>query len=264
VRLTDKSVGNFTTNKYNGFVQYIQNLNPEIKKLGVIHYSNPSPENVYGEGFFDNTPVLDIPYIMWHKSTGDTIGLKLTCGDEYTLSGLSTRYYDLVDQNGNILGKCFNELKLFVIEDQELLFAMSYKSNRSWTLPSFNLGFNTNINMGCPTCIITTDITTTNPTTINGDGVISITNINNTYGDILIIVQGQSSTGITKNINITSSDIVSSLPININVPIDTYDVKIYDLGAIGTDGKPCVDEYTNIIITNPTSILGIYDVEPIE
>ena len=55
-----------------------------------------------------------------------------------------------------VVGKVFNELKMFVIEDQELLFAMSYKSNRSWTLPDY-----TAITQDIPPCIIPTGISVT-------------------------------------------------------------------------------------------------------
>lgn len=138
----DKSMG--------GFVSYIQNQAPVYKKLGVIHYTNSSPANVYGEGFLLKTAVLDIPTIMWHKSSGITLGASfIQHGNSKLLTGntksLNITYYDLVDVNNTsvVVGKVFNDLKLFVIEDQELLFAMSYKSNRNWTLPDYDANTNT-------------------------------------------------------------------------------------------------------------------------
>jgi hypothetical protein len=59
----------------------------------------------------------------------------------------NTNYANLVDQFGNIAGKVFTDLKIFIIEDQELLQAMSYKTNRSWTLAQINAGFNAS---ACP------------------------------------------------------------------------------------------------------------------
>jgi len=108
----------------------------------VIHYSNNSPANTYGEEFYLNTEILQIPTIMWHKSSGNTLGVTLVAtGSSKILSGatksLNITYYDLADLSGNIVGKVFTGLKIFVIEDQELLFAMSYKSNRSWTMPDY-------------------------------------------------------------------------------------------------------------------------------
>ena len=154
VELSDRTFGQFNTVAYGGFVSYIQNQAAIYKKLGVIHYTNSSPANVYAEGFYLNSPKLEIPVIMWHKSTGITLGatfvaennLKLLTG---TTKSLNSYYYDLVDTNDNtvIIGKVFPDLKIFVIEDQELLFAMSYKSNRSWTLPNYVISNNTII--GC-------------------------------------------------------------------------------------------------------------------
>lgn len=130
----------FKNRKYGGFVSYIQNQAPVLKKLGVIHYSNSSPANVYGEGFLQDTPTLDIPTIMWHKSGSKTLGVTLgALGSQKLLEGLDIYYYDLTDPEGFIVGKIFPDLKIFVIEDQELLFAMSYKSNRSWTIPDFDI-----------------------------------------------------------------------------------------------------------------------------
>jgi hypothetical protein len=137
VQVGNKTYGQFDSHPYAGFVSYIQNQAPYYKKLGIIHYTNSSPANVYAEGFYLNTAKLIIPTIMWHKSSGSTLGATFIAGNGYSLSGLSAHYYDLVDATNPaaIVGKIFDELKLFVIEDPELLFAMSYKSNRSWTLP---------------------------------------------------------------------------------------------------------------------------------
>ncbi|MFA5207118.1 MAG: hypothetical protein WC428_00310 [Candidatus Paceibacterota bacterium] len=140
--LGDKTFGQFDSRAYGGFVSYIQSQQPYYKKLGVIHYTNSSPANVYGEGFYLKTPLLEIPTIMWHKNNTATLGAKFKSGNGFTLTNLGIHYYDLVDVNDPtiIVGKIFDELKIFLIEDQELLFAMSYKSNRSWTLPEFIMG----------------------------------------------------------------------------------------------------------------------------
>jgi hypothetical protein len=140
-----RTFGQYNNVAYGGFVSYIQNQAPIYKKLGVIHYTNSSPANVYAEGFYLKTPKLEIPTIMWHKSSGATLGVTLIAsGSSKLLTGttrsLNTFYYDLADLNGNVVGKVFTDLKIFVIEDQELLFAMSYKSNRSWTLPNYIIG----------------------------------------------------------------------------------------------------------------------------
>ena len=155
VQASGRTFAQFKDVAYGGFVSYIQNQAPLYKKLGVIHYTNDSPANVYAEGFYLKTPRLDIPTIMWHKSTGTTLGVTLTAsgspklitGSTSGATALNSEYYDLVDSDGNIVGKVFTDLKIFVIEDQELLFAMSYKSNRSWTLPNYVISSSSN--SGC-------------------------------------------------------------------------------------------------------------------
>lgn len=149
---------------FGGIVQYLQRVDPTVENIGIIHYTNLSPSNNYGEGLVadpSTTPILDLPSIMWHKYTGATIGLTLK-GDyssSSTLPDLNTPYENLVDDVGNVVGKVFPDMKLFIIEDQELLFAMSYKSNRSWTLPAINADFNASL---CPTSDV--DITIENVT----------------------------------------------------------------------------------------------------
>ena len=138
VQAGDLKYTQYNNRTFGGFVSYIQNQAPTIKKLGVIHYTNSSPANVYGEGFLQDTPTVDIPTIMWHKSTAKTLGTTLSpIGGQQLLAGLNLYYYDLADSEGFVVGKMFSDLKIFVIEDQELLFAMSYKTNRSWTLPDY-------------------------------------------------------------------------------------------------------------------------------
>ena len=161
VQFPDRKFGQFNSRGYGGFVSYIQNQAPVLKKLGVIHYTNSSPANVYGEGFYQDTPILEIPTVMWHKSSSKTLGTTLTpIGGVQTLTGdtvsLDARYYDLADEQGFVVGKVFIDMKMFVIEDQELLFAMSYKSNRSWTVPDYNAFINE-----VPECPVPTGITVT-------------------------------------------------------------------------------------------------------
>jgi len=138
-----RNMSQYFSRSFGGFVRYIERISTDIKKIGIIHFSNSSPNNHYGEGLFEDTPVLELPTIMWHYETGSTIGLTLTSAfDVQYLPDLETPYRDLVDRFGNVVGKVFNDLKVFVIEDQELLFAMTYKGNRNWTLPKPTIGLN--------------------------------------------------------------------------------------------------------------------------
>ncbi len=185
VSATNKKYSQFKTAEYGGFVSYVQGQSSVIKKLGVIHYSNMSPLNTYGESLFENSPIVTIPTVMWHKSTTQKLGVILTgstvekkiVSTNPNTSGLTNTfeltYHDLVDESGYVIGKIFNDLKLFVIEDQELLFALSYKSNRSWSLPNYNVGFDENYSR-CATC----------------DIVVQSINVNNIMGSVDIVVDG--------------------------------------------------------------------------
>ena len=143
----NKSYLEYNSTLESGFVKYIQNHKKIYDMLGVIHYTNPSPTNTYAEGLYKNTTEINIPTVMWHKpkDTETTygnmkMGLKLIAyGDKKRLDGeilsLGISYYDLADEDGYVVGKIFTGLKIAVIEDQDLLFALSFKSNRNWTLP---------------------------------------------------------------------------------------------------------------------------------
>ena len=141
----------------------------DIKSISIIHYSNVEtcvnqPEQIYGQKFYvdtsiSNSPILEIPTLMWHRrefsgsGTGDIIGgTFIATGNTkaVTLNGSITdiTYYDLVDAlNPSIpVGRLFPELQTLTIDNQELVAALSYKSNRNWTLPTLGYGLTTDTN----------------------------------------------------------------------------------------------------------------------
>jgi len=157
---------------YNSFDNKITVKPQDQKAIAIIHYTNQDIDNVYGEKFstvpFDpQNPTDDIglarhfrlsmPTLMWHKSTGATIGQTFwidppgydLCTPYYIKSTKSLdmndpgiRYYQLwdtnPDSNGNLnrIGKVFPDQEIVIIDDEEVIAAMSYKSNRNWTLPA--------------------------------------------------------------------------------------------------------------------------------
>ena len=73
------------------------------------------------------------------------------------------RYYYLTDDNKgggtevNIVGKVYPDYKMVIIDDEELLAAMTYKSNRSYTLPvpvTSQLAAGTSCASGCTNGIL--------------------------------------------------------------------------------------------------------------
>ncbi|MFW6219285.1 MAG: WD40/YVTN/BNR-like repeat-containing protein [bacterium] len=130
-----KQIDKYNSRQYVNFINYVES---KAKHVGIIHYTNNSPSNIYGEQLCSNLS-LEIPTIMWHNNVKGEIGIKIRSGSTIKKNeSFDLIYRDLVDENDYVVGKVFPCLKIFLIEDQELIFAMSYKSNRNWTLPSFD------------------------------------------------------------------------------------------------------------------------------
>ncbi len=163
---------------YNSFGEKIYVLPNEQKTISIIHYTNQGIDNFYGEKFatepFDLTESgatgqarnfkLELPTLMWHKSKTGIVGetfymdpegfddlnllqphfMLSSKNDTMNLPGL--RYFHLWDTHANIdgypsrVGKVFPDLKMIVVDDEELCAAMSFKSNRNYTLPAPRLG----------------------------------------------------------------------------------------------------------------------------
>ena len=155
---------------YNSFDEEIVVTPQAQKAIAIIHYTNQDIDNVYGEKFStipydpqnpnDDTGLarhfkLTLPTLMWHKSTGATIGQTFyidpegydLCKPYYIKSTENVdmndpgiRYFHLwdtnPDTNGNLnrVGKVFPDQEIVVIDDEEIIAAMSYKANRNWTL----------------------------------------------------------------------------------------------------------------------------------
>lgn len=157
---------------YNSFDEEVKVLPNNQKAIAIIHYTNQDIDFVYGEKFatipFDpQNPTnqtglarhfkLHIPTLMWHKSTGSTIGETFMidppnydlCKPHFVKSTKNLRmnepgirYFQLWDLNPdsnnnlNRIGKVFPDQQLIVIDDEEVVAALSNKSNRNWTLPA--------------------------------------------------------------------------------------------------------------------------------
>ena len=157
---------------YNSFDEKIVVRPQDQKAIAIIHYTNQDIDHVYGEKFatqpFDpQNPTddiglarhfkLNIPTLMWHKSTGSTIGQTffidppgfdlckpyyIKSSENIDMNDPGIRYYHLwdtnADSNGNLnrIGKVFPDQEIIVIDDEEVIAALSYKSNRNFTLPA--------------------------------------------------------------------------------------------------------------------------------
>jgi hypothetical protein len=144
------------------------------KAIAIIHYTNQTIDLFYGEKFalepFDNTVAdttgqgrnfkVHLPWLMWHKNPeccqGQTfyvdppgfVGLNLfsvqymTSKKNDDMNNPGMRYYHLWDTFANVdgypsrIGKVFPDQKIIIIDDEEIIAAMTYKANRNWTLPA--------------------------------------------------------------------------------------------------------------------------------
>lgn len=128
-------------------------------KIAILHFSNFNTRNQYGEFLYvDNSNgstvlKLDLPTLMWHgrwfggSALGDRLGMRfISQGNAKYIDALNNNieYYELAEdpqfiepgRTPIVVGKVFTELKILTIEHPELIAAMSYKSNRNWTLPN--------------------------------------------------------------------------------------------------------------------------------
>ena len=161
---------------YNSLGDQITVPGKDQKTIAIIHYTNNTIDFVYGEKFalqpYDAENVtntvgmarnfrLHIPTLQWHKSSGeccsgqtfyvdpsgfDEQGLfqeqYLTSKYNIDMNIPGHRYYHLWDTYANPdgkpsrIGKVFPDSHTIVIDDEEIVAAMSYKSNRNWTLPA--------------------------------------------------------------------------------------------------------------------------------
>ena len=135
--------------EYNGTKQYL-GFSSDTPAFGVIHYTNNFTGNTYAEQLIEGSVVMEIPYLMWWNTPGNngqvmTQGLVLYDGGNDaaitdTIAGTTYRNLkDSLSSNALVVGRVYHKLKTIVITDQELLTALSYKANRNWTLPNFNL-----------------------------------------------------------------------------------------------------------------------------
>lgn len=132
-------------------------LDDVSKSISLIHYTNNTVSNLYGEYFYidntnDKTVKIHYPTLMYHRRTGVT-GSGTTMGMTFLASG-STKYVgtsnleyvDLIEDptlvtgTVKVVGRVYPQLKAISIHDDEIVAATSYKSNRNWTLPELACG----------------------------------------------------------------------------------------------------------------------------
>lgn len=192
-----------SVNYYNSFDEKIVVQPEEQKAIAIIHYTNQTIDFFYGEKFAlepydsanpDDTTgqarnfKLHLPWLMWHKNpeccSGQTFWVDPAGFEDKNLfdvqyiqsnknSGMNQpgiRYYHLWDTHANAdgypsrIGKVFPDSKIVIIDDEEIIAAMSYKANRNWTLPAPQVSLVTPNTCGTPTSTIDGILTGNNET----------------------------------------------------------------------------------------------------
>ena len=161
---TIDQISGFTTYgsiQYNGTKHFFGFKN-ELPAFGVIHYTNKFTGNTYAEMFVEGTFEMNLPGIMWHhcyeayynndltipfdalNASGTTWGLFLSDAIGVTMydpisKSTYRNLYDGRNSEAFSVGRVYHKLQIIIITDQELLTALSYKSNRNYTLPDYEL-----------------------------------------------------------------------------------------------------------------------------
>lgn len=130
--------------QYAGTRQYF-GFSSDTPAVGFIHFTNEMSGKTYGEQFIEGTVKISAPMVLWHHQPGVPNGSGSTNGvvlyDRHGTTNFdhvaksTFRYLKDSISGGTIVGRVYHKLKIIVITDQELLIALSYKSNRNYTYP---------------------------------------------------------------------------------------------------------------------------------
>ena len=159
----------YPTSYYNSYNEQVEVKPEEQRCIAVIHYSELGDLKNVPERFFEYDDYIStnnveasalledsvgntitdleyfevyIPFVQYHRNTGTTIGVLLTMDTtDYYVSSSKNAYQKikfryLLDETNAKVGKIFVNNKVVVIDDQELVAVMDYKSNRKYTLPA--------------------------------------------------------------------------------------------------------------------------------
>jgi hypothetical protein len=129
-------------------------LDTVSKSISIIHYTNNTISNYYGEFLFidganGKNVNIYMPDLMYHRrdyptGSGTTMGMTfIATGSTKFITNTQIEYVDLIEDptlipSGTtpaIVGKVLPQFKIVVLDDDEIVAAISYKSNRNWTLP---------------------------------------------------------------------------------------------------------------------------------
>lgn len=157
---------NNETYYYNSLGDKINVLPNDQKTIAIVHYTNNTISNVYGEKFsmepYSSGEIgearnfkITIPWLRWHKSSSEgqefyvdppnnnllnPYYIESAVNDNLNEPGL--RYFHLWDTSStpNRVGKVWPDLKIITFDDEEIVAVLSGKGNRTFTLPAPKIG----------------------------------------------------------------------------------------------------------------------------
>lgn len=125
------------------------------RTVGFIHQTDPTIDIDRTDRLQLSSTTLYLPTLLWHRKPEYKQGSATKGGHAFTDKS-SLLYYDPVAQlsysklmdspniGGIEVGRVYHDIRMMVITHQDLLNAMSYKSNRNWTLPEMKTSISEN------------------------------------------------------------------------------------------------------------------------
>lgn len=135
--------------EYAGAKRYF-GFDMNTRMVGFVHYTNADTGNTYGEQFIPKSTIVDFPINFWYRykvaaGKGKVKGIRFTDKNSeiYYDSIAHSPYTNLIEDElfggSLVVGRIYFKLRVIVLTDPELLTALSYKSNRTYTLPPLNV-----------------------------------------------------------------------------------------------------------------------------
>jgi len=152
-----------TGNTISNTLSELITISPEEQKcVAIIHYSENGDTTVDPDRFFKYDDFIStytgttgsntlsdldyfqvyIPFLIYHRNPTNNVGaiFYMDDTDKQIVSNYNSRftmtYRDLIDEQGIRVGKVFYNQKTVIFDDEEIVAALDYKSNRKHTLPA--------------------------------------------------------------------------------------------------------------------------------
>ena len=139
---------------YNG-TKHTLGFNTDQRAIGVIHDGNKNLDSNIIDRFDVSGTTLHLQTLLWHRKPEYIPGKGNKGGHSFT-DRKSKIYYDQAakmtysvlkdgtDNSAIEVGRVYHDIRTIVITHPELLTAMTYKSNRNWTLPPLSVRLQSN------------------------------------------------------------------------------------------------------------------------